>query len=104
VCCVRAGCAGGVVTARNPCVGLRDGVLADGPVVARRRQGVADELMRTTGRALGNESEGRAHQGRWSTASWGGGSVRQRAAGSPSEGGSAVTLASSWSCRGGREK
>jgi hypothetical protein len=52
--CACTGRAGSVVTARG-------GALANGPVVAGQRQGVAGELMGTTGRALGNESGGGAH-------------------------------------------
>jgi hypothetical protein len=40
---------------------LHGGALANGPVVASRRQGVAGELVGTTGRAPGNESRGEAH-------------------------------------------
>jgi hypothetical protein len=83
---------------------VRGGMLADGPVVASRRQGVAGKLLGTTRRASGNKSGGRAHRGRRSTARRGGGSVRWCTAGSSPEGGSAVTLASSWSYGGGRER
>jgi hypothetical protein len=76
----------------------------DGPVVASRRQDVAGELVGTTGRASGNKSGGEAHRGRLSTARRGGGSVRRRMVGSLLEGGLAVTLTSSWSCEGGRER
>jgi hypothetical protein len=67
---VRAGHAGGVVTTCNPHMGRCGGALADGLVVASRRQGVAGELMGTTGRASGNESGGGAHRGRRSTVRW----------------------------------
>jgi hypothetical protein len=79
----------------------RDGALADGPVVASRRQGVAVELVGTTRRAPGNESGGGTHRGQRSTTRQGGGSVRRRVAGSSPEGGLAVTPASSRSCGGG---
>jgi hypothetical protein len=60
--------AGGVVIARNPHAGRLSGALADGPVVASRQQGVAGELVVTTGKVSGNESGGGAHRGRQSTA------------------------------------
>jgi hypothetical protein len=53
-------------------VPVRGGALADGSVVASRRQDVASELVGTTERASGNKSGGRAHQGRRSTARRGG--------------------------------
>jgi hypothetical protein len=76
-------------------------MLTEGPVVASWWQGVAGELMGTTGRAPNNESGGGAHRGWRSTMRRGGGLVRWRAAGSSLEGGSVVTPASSWSCGGG---
>jgi hypothetical protein len=39
----------------------RDGAVAKGPVVASRQQGVADELVGTTGRAPGNRRGGKDH-------------------------------------------
>jgi hypothetical protein len=90
-----------VVTAHSPRAGRRGGTLADGLVVASRWYGVAGELVGTTRRAPGNESRGGAHRGRRSIARRGGGLVHQHVAGSSLEGGSAVTLASSWSCGGG---
>jgi hypothetical protein len=92
------------MAALSPRTGRRGGAIADGPVVASRRQGVAGELMGTTGRAPGNESKGGAHQGWWSTARRGGSSVRRCATSSSPEGGSAVTPVSSWSCGGGQER
>jgi hypothetical protein len=99
--CKRAGRTGGVVTARSPRAGRRGGALADGLVVASRWYGVAGELVGTTRRAPSNESRGGAHQGGRSTARRGGGLVQQCVVGSSLEGGSVVTLASSWSCGGG---
>jgi hypothetical protein len=64
----------------------RGGTLADSPMVTSRRQGIAGELVRITGRAPGNESGGGAHRGWWSTTRWGGGSVWWHAAGSSPEG------------------
>jgi hypothetical protein len=90
-----------VVTALSPRMGRRGGALTDGPVVASWRQGVAGELVGTTGRASSNESGGEAHRGRQSTVRRGGGPMRRRMVGSLLEGGSAVTLTSSWSCGGG---
>jgi hypothetical protein len=75
--------------------GRRGGALTDGPVVASRRQGVAGELVGTTGRVPGKEGAGRAHRGRRSPARRGGSSVRRRTAGSSSEGGSAAMPTSS---------
>jgi hypothetical protein len=52
--CARAGRAG----AWSPREGRHSGAVAEGPVVASRRQGVADELVGTTGRVPGNRSGG----------------------------------------------
>jgi hypothetical protein len=65
-------------------------MLTEGPVVASWWQGVASELMGTTGRAPNNESGGGAHRGWRSTMRRGGGLVRWRAVGSSLEGGSVV--------------
>jgi hypothetical protein len=93
-----------VVTARSLCVGRRGGSVTEGPVVASRQQGVADELEGTIGRAPGKEGAGRAHQGGGVTTGQRGGSVRRRAAGFSPEGGLAATPAGSGSCGGGRER
>jgi hypothetical protein len=61
---VRAGHAGGVVALRSSHAGQRSDVVADGPMVASRQEGVAGELMGTTGRAPGKEGTGGAHRGR----------------------------------------
>jgi hypothetical protein len=84
-------------------MGWRGGALANGPVVASWWQGVAGELMGTTGRALGNESGGGVHRGQRSTARRGGGSVRWHTAGSLPEGGSTVTPTGSWSYGRGQD-
>jgi hypothetical protein len=60
-----------VVTARSPHTGRRGGAVAEEPVMASHRQGVADELTGTLGTASGNRSEGGAHRGRRSTVRWG---------------------------------
>jgi hypothetical protein len=65
------------------------------PVVASRWQGVAGELMGTTGRAPGKEGAGGAHRGGGVTTGRRGGSVRRCAVGSLPEGGLAVTQTSS---------
>jgi hypothetical protein len=72
-----------------------------GPVVASRWQGVAGELVGTTGRTLGKVGVGRAHRGGGATMGRRGSSVRWRAAGSSPKGESAATTTSSWSCGGG---
>jgi hypothetical protein len=93
-----------VVTARSPHEERRGGTVVEVLVVASWQQGVADELVGTTGRAPSNKSGGGAHRGWRSTARRGGGSVRRRASGSSPEGGSVATLASFWSREGGRER
>jgi hypothetical protein len=93
-----------VVTTRSLRVGRHSGAVAEGTVVASRRQGVVVELEGTTGRAPSKEGAGGAHRGGGASTGRRGSSVRRRATGSLPEEGSTVTLASSWSCWGGRER
>jgi hypothetical protein len=75
-------------------------VVVEGPVVASRRQGVADELMGTIGGGTGQQERRRGSP----RAAVDCEVVWRRAAVSSPEGGSAATPASSWSCEGGRER
>jgi hypothetical protein len=87
---------------RGPRAGRRGGTLASSPVTASRWHGLGLEHHDYAADAPGKESGGRAHRGGGTTTGRSGSSAWQRAAASLPEGGSAATLASSGSCRGGR--
>jgi hypothetical protein len=71
-------------------------------MAASRRQGLGLEHHDYAADAPVKESGGGAHRGGGATMGRSGGSVWRRAVASSPEGGSAVNLASSGRCRGGR--